>query len=99
MNGHTCHLTTGIQPRDNLVIALAVYCNGLPVNVCGYATHHVMAGRYHRDGLFDRVNVSEGSTKLTNTGQSRLEDLFTQVIELEFYVITLFSAAAPFENF
>jgi cytoplasmic iron level regulating protein YaaA (DUF328/UPF0246 family) len=41
-----------------------------------------MAGRHYRNRLLDRINMSKGTGQLTDTWQTRLKNLLSEVIEL-----------------
>src|SRR5690554_1821533 len=70
VNRHTSSLTTGKQARDRLVVAVFVLGQGLATYVGGNTAHHVVTGRNHRNRLFNRVNVREGTGQLTDTRQT-----------------------------
>src|SRR5690554_6390651 len=95
---HTSSLTTGKQARDRLVVAVFVLGQGLATYVGGNTGHPIVTGRDHRNRLFNRVNVREGTGQLTDTRQTQVQGFFTQVIQLQQYVILVRATTAAFQD-
>src|SRR5690606_23510109 len=71
----------------------------LAVNVGRNTAHHVMAGRYNRYRLDDRIGVREGFRQLADTGQARVQHFLAEVLKLEVDVVAVGTAAAAFDDF
>src|SRR5690606_38483674 len=72
---------------------------GLAMNVGGDATHHVMAGRDDRYRRNHRIDVGKGLGQLADTGQTAVQHVFTEVIELEQDVILVRTTAVAGDHF
>src|SRR5690606_6196222 len=73
----------GIQARNDDVVAVGIDGQRLAVNVGRNTAHHVMAGRYNRYRLDDRIGVREGFRQLADTGQARVQHFLAEVLKLE----------------
>ena len=98
MHRDTRDFATGIQTRDNCVVALRIYGQCLTVYVGGNTTHHVVAGGNNRNGFFDGIDVSKGAAQLTDPREPGFQHLLTEVIQLELHVIAVRAAAPALEN-
>src|SRR5690554_6435614 len=96
---YTSCFTTGKQAGNRLVVAVFILGQGLATYVGGNTAHHVVTGRNDRDRLFDRINVRKGTGQLTDTRQTQVQGLFTQVIQLQQYVILVGTATATLQDF
>src|SRR5690606_33907038 len=89
----------GIQARNDDVVAVGIDGQRLAVNVGRNTAHHVMAGRYNRYRLDDRIGVREGFRQLADTGQARVQHFLAEVLKLEVDVVAVGTAAAAFDDF
>src|SRR5690554_2587707 len=60
--------------------------------------HHVMTGGHHRNGSLGRIDMREDLGQLTDAGQTLVEHLFTEMIELEVDMVAILTATATLED-
>src|SRR5690554_5062616 len=68
------------------------------MNVGRYTTHHVMTGRHHRNGGVSRIDMCEDLGQLTDAGQTLVQYLFAEMVELEVDMVTVLTATPAFKN-
>ena len=90
--GHFAH---GEQAFDDLVVAIGILGDGLAMDVGGNATHHVVAGRDHRDRRDDRVDVGEGLGQFADAGQAAVQDFLAEVVEFQQHVVLVRATPLP----
>src|SRR3569623_1227768 len=90
---HARALAHRIQARHRLLDA-ARAGHDLAVAIGRDAAHRVMRGREHRYCLFRRVDVQEGVHHVAYAGQTVVDHLFAEVVDLELHVIAMRPTAA-----
>ena len=89
VNRYASHFTYREQTRDDLVNAVGVLGDRLAMNVGGNAAHHIVASWNNRDRRNSRVNVGKGLGQLHDAWQTAVQHFFTEVIELQHYVVAI----------
>ena len=84
VNRDAGHLSTGIQARNNLIIASAVDGKRLAMNIGRDATHHVMAGGHDGNRLFDRDRRARRSGTTHRCPADGFKYLLAEMIELQY---------------
>ena len=98
---YTGYFTDREETVNKLVFTFmaARQLDGLTMNVGGDTTHHVVTGWYYRDRLFHRIGLCEGNGQFTDARQAAVQHFFTQVIQLQEYVITIRAGTTTVQNF
>ena len=99
MNRNAGHLTTGIQTGHDLIITIGILRDRLTMNIGGYTAHHIVTRRNDRNRLLHWIGMRKSSGQLANTWQTAFKHFFAQVIELQEYMVTLWTASAPLQDF
>ena len=97
--GYASHFTYCKQARDDLVVAVGVLSDRLTMNVGGNAAHHIVASRNHWNRSQYRVNVCERFRQFADTWQTAVQHFFTEVIELQHYVVAIRTATVARDDF
>ncbi len=95
MNGDARRLANRHQARHDRVGIVRGRADNLGLNRRRDAAHDVMDGRDHRDRLLVRIDAGEDASRLDDAGQSLVEDIRCQVLEMQVDVIFLLADAAP----
>ena len=69
------------------------------MNIGRNTAHHVVTGGHNGNRLLYRIHVSKGSGQLKNAGQFCIQHFLTEMIELELDMISMLTAASPFQYF
>jgi hypothetical protein len=89
VDGHTGGLTTGVQTRNDLLLAVLIHIQDLTSVLGGDTTHVVVDGGQDGNGLLSDIDTGENGGGLGDTGQTLVEKLSGQVAELEVDVVLL----------
>ena len=99
MNRNAGDFADGVQAFDDAILAVVACGERLAIDVGGYAAHHVVAGRHHRDGFPYGVCVGEGLGEFDDARQALPQGFLAQVIELQQHMVGILSDAAPIHDF
>ena len=98
VHGGARALTRGEQARHGRVLAVGAQGQHLTLVVGGDATHVVVHGGDHRDGLLGDVHTGEDRGSLRDTRQTLGEELGGKVVEVEVDVVLFRPDAASLAN-
>ena len=99
MYGNASDFTDRKKPRDNFILTIVCLGESLAMNIGRNTTHHVVTGGHNGNRLLHRIHVSKGSGQLKNARQFCIQHFFTEMIELELDMISMLTAAPPFQYF
>ena len=99
MDGHARALADGVQPLHDGVRIAVSRRNHLSMDIRRHAAHHVVDRRHDRNRLFHRIRIREFDRDLTNRWQPLVDDVGTEMIELQQHVVLVRAAAATFLDF
>ncbi|KPW45901.1 hypothetical protein ALO88_05615 [Pseudomonas syringae pv. antirrhini] len=96
---YASHFAHRKQTRDDVIDAISVLSDRLTMNVGGNAAHHVVAGWNYRNRRCCRVYVGKRLGQLHDAWQAAVQHFFTQVIELEHYMVAIRTTAVTGNDF
>ena len=83
MNGNTGAFPSGVETFDHGVVIR----ENLGLDVGGNATHGVVGGRHHRNGLVNGIYSQIGPGELCNVGKLGFENFCSEVSAIKEYVV------------
>ena len=86
------------EPRHNNFFSGSIGADEFPMIVRGDATHVVVHGGNHRNRIRRDVDTGKDLCRLRNARQAFLDDIRTQVLEMQTHMIFLCTDSAPFPN-
>ena len=98
VDGGTGSLATGEEATDVGVLAVFVGGDDLGFPVGGDTSHVVVDGGENGDGFFGGVNASENMRSLENTGETLLEGLWGQVVQMEVHVVSILTDSTSLKD-
>ena len=99
MDGSAGGLSAGEQSLDHLVVALCVLGQDLRSPVSGNTAHVVMYGGQDWDWLLGGINTSENVGSLKNSGETLVDGLWGQVVQVQVAVIAFGANTTSLEDF
>src|ERR1700722_5298567 len=98
MNGDAGRFANCHQSRNDRIRIVLSGTDDLRSHVGWNATHNIMDRRYHRDRLPVRIYASEDACRFDYTGQTLIDDIFPEMLQVQVDVVLLLANTPPFTN-